>query len=362
MGTFSLFTFNVILVNFQILFASKYLSRAYEMHGGEITTEGGGLLISFSSGEKYIEAVPENTEYEEGSGIRVGLKNSSTCTSVTAVITTSDQKEIQTTHEITYGSTVFTIPVSDEQISSYRLIFNGDPKGKIEILSVMAVQCYSPKNTYGEISEVRISRDKKNITVKGSLSSEELELLSGAKLRLYELGLDQDISDVTLSVSPISETDLDSSSFELSVPIDENFDRLFKKYAVAAITQNGLVHIGSAKAINNPNIFAEEKVTLPESIKGSSYLFDNYFLDGIAQTTVDVYADELISDSPNKISYTDGGRKYSFSADYVEMLDSIMKRYSIEGISVRFILKLRSPSENTVYSYLHHPQNSGGSV
>lgn len=343
----------------EAVFKAKYLSGEYTASGGDLSTEN-GLSLSFTSGEKYIEAMPEAPSFEEGQGIRIALINSSTCTSVTAVITSPDYTETRTTYKITSGSVSFTIPIPNELVSSFKIIFDGDPIGQVDLLSVSKVQCYSLRKTVGEISEVRVGRDKKSISVKGSVSEKEFELLKGAKLRLYELRLDQDVSDVTPSVSPISEIDFSSESFEFSVPIDDNQDRIFKKYAVAAVGLEGLIPIGSAKAVNNPNVFADDKVALPESIKGSSCLKDNYFLDGIAQTTFDIFADELISVSSGGISYTDGGRKYTFSSEYTEKLDAVMKKYAVDGISVRFILRLRSQSEDLSLSNIHHPKNNGG--
>ncbi len=341
------------------IFKAKYMSGEYNVSGGELNTKN-GLSMSFTAGEKYIEAIPEIPIFEKDQGIRLALINSSTCTSVTAVIKFPDHTEERTTYKITSGAVSFTIPIPNELVSSYKIIFEGDPIGQVSILSVSKVQCYSAVKTIGEISEVRIGRDKKSISVKGSVSEQEFELLRGSKLRLYELRLDQDTSDITPAVSPVSEVEFSSATFEFSVPIGDNQDRIFKKYAVAAMGLEGLIPLGSAKAVNNPNIFAEDKVNLPESIKGSSYLKGNYFLDGIAQTTVDIFADELMSVSSGGISYTDGGRKYTFSSEYIEKIDSVMKKLAVDDISVRFILRLRSRSEDLGLSNIHHPKNSGG--
>ena len=341
------------------IFTAKYTFRDYTVSGCNANTEN-GLSLSFASGENFIEAYPVFSDLGIGHGIRVCLSNASTCSSVTFTVKTEGEGEDTQTYNIASGVTSFTVPIPYDTISSFKMSFDNDPTGSVDILSIAVVQCYSPDKSIGNVSEVRIGRDKKSITVSASISEEDFEGLQGSKVRLYELRLDQDVSDITLSVSPMLEAELSASAFEFVFPIDDNKDRAFKKYAVVAVSSDGLIPIGQAKAVNNPGIFAEERVTLPETIKGSSVLNGNYFLDGISQTTVNVYADELISTASGGISYTDGTRKYTFSQEYVKNLDTVMKRYDLDGIAVRFILMLRSPSDTSQLTAIHHPENNGG--
>ena len=209
------------------------------------------------------------------------------------------------------------------------------------------------------ISECRITRDKKSISVKGSILSEAITAYDGATIVLYELPFSSEQSQITPDRAPSAEQEL-KTEFSFSLPLDESRGRVYKKYAVMLSYQDELIPLCSSVAINNPEIFAEKKVVLPDGKKGILPLGKNYVLDGVDQTVIVIDAGRLMTlEREGNLSYTYGNERYYFDSAYIQNVDEAMVEYERHGIDVRFILNLTRPSDIILASRLCHPDSHG---
>lgn len=346
------------------VFASRYMTSSFTASGCEINYAT-NLTVSLNGTDPYIEAeAPIITHLVSGTAVRVDMINRSSCRSLTLKYKTPGSEEydgyisVDIPDSDQVVSCLFDIP--DGYIGPFALCFGGSTSGSIELLSIAASPSFAAQSSIGEVTECRIARDKKNISVKGSLNESLSDTYAGCTVFLYELSAFESSEDITKK-TPLSETKLNEGAFSFTVPLDPELKGMYKKYVAAVYSDGSLIPVCEEAFINNPEILAAERTSLPESKKGISPLPDNYVLDGIAQTAIEIKAEELLTlSSVNSILYDASGSTHRFSSAYLSELDLKMKEYEREGISVRFILRLSETNDLALRELLTHPKASGG--
>lgn len=346
------------------IFAARYLTGAFTASGCEVSYDT-NLTVSLNGEDQYIEALfPVMTYIASDTGIRIDLINRSSCRSITLKYRSPSSEEydryisVDIPDSENVASCLLDIP--DGYMGPFVLCFEGSCSGSVELLSISASPYYATQSSLGQVTECRIARDKKNISVKGALSDSASEAYAGCAVFLYGLSAFEDSADITKK-TPISEAKLNGGAFSFTVPLDAERNAIYKKYVVAVYSDASLIPICNEAFINNPEILASERTSLPESKKGISPLPDNYILDGIAQTALEIRAEELLTlSTENSIRYDVAGTTHRFSSDYLSELDGKMKEYEREGISVRFILRLGETDDLALKELLSHPNASGG--
>ncbi len=342
---------------------AKYLTDTFIPHGCSIEY-GKDLTVTLSGEGQYIESGSViGTSFGDGIGLRVNMINHTACRSLTLRYKTEESEEYN--REITQNipdsdreiTCLFKIP--EEKISSFILLFNGSPVGDIEILSVTASPCFETIGAIGSVSECRIARDLKNISIKGNITLSDVA--ADGKVLLYALMPYEKNEDISYQREPLDEARIKNGEFSFTVPMSGSLDGLYKKYIVAVRDGDALIPICEPTYVNNPEILADERTSLPESKKGIRPLPDNYILDGIAQTALDINISELVTSESGGISHTVGSVTCRFSKEYVDNLDAKMKEYEREGVKVRFVLKLERSGKASLDSLLCHPEASGKS-
>ncbi len=344
--------------------ASRYLSAELIPSGCSLEY-GKNLTVTLDGPDQYIEGVsPIISSVPEGTALRLELINNSSCRSVTFKYKSAGSEEYdrETVSDIPSGAGEVSIvlPIEDGYLGPFMLSFSGSPTGDLEIVSLSVSPCLESYRGLGSIDECRIARDKKSIIVQGGISADSLSALTEDSVLLFALSPYESVLDIA-SKKPIGEGRADGGRFSFTVPLDESRDGVFKKYCAAVYTEEGLVSVSEGAYVVNPEILASERTSLPESIKGIRPLGDNYVLDGISQTAVDIDAEKLFTITGDSgITHTVGGRTYLFSKEYISYLDETVKEYSREGIKLRFVLRVSKTDELTVSSLLCHPDSGGG--
>ncbi len=349
-------------------FSLRYLTPSFRAEGASLSvSETGGLTVALSGGRPYIEAeAPALTDYTGGVGIRVKLKNSSTCGSLTLRYTTLSAADYTEKNAVTVSipkgedAVSCLIPIPSSYVGRFRLEFNGEPEGSVEILSVSAVPCYASSSGLGTVSECLVTRDNAAISIKGSLGAEDAAKYAGASLLLYELSAWEDISGLSTARPAVAETTLNGAEFTFSIPLSADHGELFRKYAVAVYYEGALLPVGHPQFVTNPDALASDTqaVTLP-SIKGSRPLKGDYLLDGVSCTAVEIRLDQLVSLRETAMTYDVGQVSCSFDADYVSSLDARMTELEACGVKTYLILRLVVPDDLTLKNLLCHPSASG---
>ncbi|MBQ8255280.1 MAG: hypothetical protein IJY94_07255 [Clostridia bacterium] len=319
--------------------SSRYLTDAFVTNGCYAEYDR-NLTVSLDGEKPYIEAHHVvDASFGDGVGLRVDLINRTSCRSLTLKY----KAEYAFEHEITLElpdsdeevTLLFKIP--EEKIRSFSLHFNGGQTGDVEIISIGPSPCFEELSGSGRITECRIARDLKNVSVKGSIDLFDVE-----KVMLYALMPNEDNSNISNLREPLAEARVHNGEFSFTVPLDKSGEGIFKKYIVAFESAEGLEVVCEPGYVNNPELLATERTSLPESKKGIRPLPDNYVLYGIAQTALDIEMSELFaSENTETVSHTAGNATHLFSKEYLEALDGKMKEYEREGIAVRFVLKLK---------------------
>lgn len=352
------------------VFTVRHLAPSYRAEGCTLSiTESGSMAVTLSGYGQYLEAeAPALTDFSGGTGIRVRLKNNSSCRSLTLRYTTlsatayTEKRSytVQIPQSEDVVSCLFSIPES--YIGQFRLEFDGVPTGSVEILSITAVPCYTGSTTSGTVSECLLSRDQKSLSVKGSMAAEDAEKYADCALYLYELSPWEEQSAISTARTAVAETMLNGTEFSFSLPLSDSREALFHKYAVMIYYAGGLIPVGSSRFITNPERLASETKSVSlTSRKGCWPLTGDYLFDGIACTTVEILLEDLVSLSDtDTLHHTSGTASCSFDAAYVEALDKQMRDYATCGVQVYFLLRLSSPDDLSLSELLCHPGAEGG--
>ncbi len=340
--------------------AARFMTTSFTAAGCTVEYDR-NLTVSLAGESAGIEAKNvTDADLGQDVGLRVNLINHSSCRALTLKYKAEGSEEYD--REITVDipdsdrevTLLFRIP--EEKITGYMLCFGGAPSGDVEIISIGPSPCYEEIPSIGDITECRIARDLKNISVKGYISV--LDGISDGRIFLYALMPSDDNSNIVNLREPLSETRIKNGEFSFTVPLDRDGDGIFKKYVAAARIDGELTIICEPSYVNNPELLATERTLLPESKKGIRPLPDNYVLYGIAQTALDIDLTELVaSDGKNAVTHTAGGSSQGFSRDYLNTLDEKMREYEKEGIKVRFVYKLKAGD-----GVIAHPDAAGGNA
>ncbi len=336
---------------------AKYMAGSFSAHGCTLDY-GKDLTVTLSGEGQYIEAIGiAKPSFGDGIGLRVNMINHTSCRSLTlkykTELSTEYDKELTVDIPDSDREVTLLFKIPEEKINGYALYFGGAPTGDIEITSIGTSPCFEELSGSGKITECRIARDLKNISVKGStvLTDEAWD----GKVMLYALMPNEENSNIALLREPLAEARVYDGEFSFSVPLDGNANGIFKKYIVAVKMNGELTVLCEPSYVNNPELLAAERTSLPESKKGIRPLPDNYVLYGIAQTALDIDLTELFASSDKEaVTHTAADITHLFSKEYLDSLDTVMKEYGKEGIKVRFVFKL-----GTGGGIISHPDATG---
>jgi len=349
--------------------ALRYLASDLRAEGceGRITEEG-IVSVTFRGERAYLEAaVPAMTDFSGGVGLRVKLKNASTCSSLTLQYTTLSSSDYTETNTVTA-----TIPVGEDTVSClfplpvsyagrFRLRFEGVPVGSVEIQSISAVPCYTSSfAVLGSIAECAVGRNGTVLSVKGSVRPEEAERYRGAPLLLYKLSVWEEVGAISTARPALAETVLNGTEFAFSLPLSAERDELFGKYVAAVYYEGSLLPVGQPAFVTNPEALADySNAQSLSSVKGSRPLEGDYLFDGVSCTAVEVHLDRLVSLRESALTHRTGSVVGTFDPSYVAELDKRMTELSSCGVKAYLILRLSLPDDLSLKNLLCHPDAIG---
>ncbi len=350
-------------------FALRYMTARYEAEDGIAYEEGERLFLTLNGENPSLEAEePDLSDFSGGAGIRVRLRNPAGCRTLTLSYTTLNSPEysdrLSLTEEIPRGEgeVSCTFPIPDSYIGKFRLTFGGASSGEVEILSVTPAACYTSPITVGEVSECRIDRERNTLGVRGKLSAGEAERYADSPLYLYELSPWEEVSAISTSRPAVANTRLNGTDFAFSLSLSGKKNELFKKYAVMIYYAGGLIPVGAAGYVTNPEALATGRATLGSSSEKGYYPLEGTpILDGVAHTAVEIRLNELVTlGQAGTLSHTAGDAACTLDAAAIERLDKLMKDYEACGISVNFLLRVSLSEDPSLNGVLCHPAAVGG--
>lgn len=353
--------------------AMTCLTDRWYAEGGELQLQSdGSLLLVAQDTAPFIETqLLRYNSFTDADALRVRLSNGAGCKSVTYYYTTYENPEFSAersrTIEIQTTSAPQTIylPIPSDYVGQIRIVFGGELRGDIKILSIMPVSIYVSRDAgLATITSCKVT-SAETVRIEGTLTETGVKRLRGTTLELYELECWQSIDTATVAthepVETVSATQ--SFAFEFSLYRQDGSSRINSKFALVAMRDGQPLLLESYKYIANPEYLAkvETEPTKPTLMRGTSPAAGEPY-GGVAQTVIEVSLPELMSLTGTGVTFVSDGVVYAAESDYVERLDEHVRRCTEAGVRVYLRLTTRntgSMAENRVLSY---PGSSGSAA
>ncbi len=349
--------------------SAKTMSAEYTAEGAELFTDGDVLKLELNGEGNTVEtSSPFVNDFTGTTGIKVEIQNNrSNCRRLTLYYTTLSSPEYSERYslskEIYGGDTTAVFPIPESYIGSFKLVFEGDCSGSLEIALITPTLCYSIPENEGRIMGCSLSRDKKTVSVWGEIDRDSIKKYTDCSVYLYELELWEEAGDITTKRPAVSESRLSGAEFSFSIPFSSDKDGLYKKYAAMIYYQGALVPIGQPTSVTNPEILSDYRGEYSaDSIKGYYPIVGSTVLDGVGHTAVMIDLDRIISlGSSGTYTHKAGSDSCTLNSEYIAELDSKMKEY--EACSVNVIFVIRSGYRDiSLGSVITHPDADGGNI
>ncbi len=225
--------------------------------------------------------------------------------------------------------------------SELKYILNGVTATQEAPLAITSAAIYPSKafaaEKIGTITSCR--SDGKNVTVKGTLSSETVVEYIDGQLALYMIPVWEEEKAI-LQEEPAAKMNI-STRFELSA-VPENLDVLYK-YKVMILSGDKKISVAPAAFLNSgvAVTVADASVT---GVHGTDTV--GVFESNVSNVVLDVYANRLLEtdDVYAALLYNAGSSHYYFDRSYVEELDAQISVHKSSGTHV--YIRLFSSQEN----------------
>lgn len=353
--------------------AMTCLSDKWYAGGGLLELSGDGTLTLYAEdADPFIETTAlRYNSFSSTDALRVRLANGAGCKSVTLYYTTYESPDFSSerscTVEIQAAAAPQTVylPVTSDYVGQIRLMFNGELRGDIKILSITPVSTYVSRDAgYADITSCKAT-SANTIRIEGTLTEPALKKLRGTTLQLYELECWQTADAATLAtLTPLESVGaIHSFAFEFPLYRDDGTSRINSKFALTAIRDGEPVLLDGYKYITNPEYLApvETQPSRQTLIRGASPVTGEPY-GGAAQTVIEVSMPELMTLTGSGVTFTSDGVVYAADSEFVQRLDELVRRNTENGVRVYLRLTTRytgSSAENRVFNY---PGSAGSAV
>ncbi len=318
--------------------ATRFLFDEAVVEGGEIVFADDGsyfeLVADNDSDETVIEFEVNTSSVAFADTLRINIENFSSSETMLVAFSDSDSFGRDVYTEIEKGGEQCVYYVKSglkSPVKRVRIKFFG--KGTIRFDGISLTDSYDnhPYITYGDITSVQLSADKRQIVISGELPREYVTEFENCKLYLYALEHNTDPRQADYdSMTPLSEHGISTKfTFRLDVG-KQSGDALFKKYVV--------------KISSTPKVFVDTPtyVTIGENralAKGISVGYTSDDLSGVSASLsqsgiVDVSINRLVSSGNSGYMQASAGKYYYFDKSYVDQLDSKISALYSSGAHV----------------------------
>ncbi len=250
-------------------------------------------------------------------------------------------------------------PIQTKRIARLAFRLEGPSRGEMTILSIAPVSyMVSQSEPLGTLQTCVLDQTRKGLEITGTLHQGTAAQSELDRLCLYELSLNQTLKDLMDGNCKRidSQSVKEQFSFEITVPSAKT--ALTSRWAVA-LERNGQLHpISEPICLQNPEIFAGESETLPDtdSKKGYAPLYDTDVFDGIAYTAIPVRLEELLTLDRTEFSYEIDGDRYYYRESTVREIDALVAICKDRGIRATLVLTVSPSQDAALNRILLHPQ------
>lgn len=346
-------------------FALRCLCRRITPSGGTLTGDD-GLSFEMNSIDPYIESSSLICRNITDSAISFRMKNESNCKSVTLYYSRTGsytpEQSIRADLPLSGGvrDIVFAIPM--DEITSFRLVFDGNNKGTVHISSISQVRYPKSASYPGTIGECVIENDKSTVSVRGTLSQTAADRYRGDTLTLWALDLCDSTDNLTAgNAEPVASALCLSSDFSFSWKDGILSGGLFKKYVVTVSHGGSDILLTSAKYVTDPESLAPETGSTAPAVskKGmSAPEISDLLMTGSGYTEIEIDLCSLFSASRSGRSFSYDGRTYYFSENALNSLKAKLDFCRENGI--RVYVTLTAKRGGGADKYLIHPDAEKG--
>ena len=347
--------------------------RWYSSGGTLELSDDGTITFDVEEKDPFIETTAlRYNAFTVADALRLRLINGAGCKSVTFYYTTytspdfSGERSRTVELSTSAGSQTVYLPVASDYIGQIRIVFNGELRGDIQILSLAPVSTYvSFDGGYAELTSCKVTSSG-TVRIEGTLKDTATDKLRGYELYLYELSCWQEADAATLAALEPADIikAMQSFAFEVGLYRDDGTSRVNSKFAVVVWRDDAPLLLDGYKYITNPEYLSKYNDELgkptppgkPTLIKGASpaEAAGNLLDSGTSQTVIEVSLPELMTLTGSGVTFTSDGAVYAADTDYVSALDTAVRRYTESGIRVYLRLTTSatgSASENRIFNH-----------
>lgn len=353
--------------------AMTCLTDRWYAEGGDLGMSlDGTLTLVAEDTDPFIETQSlRYNSFIDADALRVRLVNGAGCKSVTFYYTTYEYPDFSTersrTVEIQAASAPQTIylPVTSDYVGQIRMVFNGELRGDIKILSIMPVSTYVSRDAgLATVTSCKVT-SAETIRIEGTLSESGLKRLRGTTIELYELECWQTVEQLlNSSIEPVESVSATQSfAFEFSLYREDGSSRVNSKFALVAMRDGVPLLLDGYKYITNPEYLANvaTEPTRPTLIRGAFPVVGEPY-GGTAQTVIEVSLPELMSLTGTGVNFVSDGVVYAAESDYVEQLDELIRKSTESGVRVYLRLTTRYTGSAAAGRVFNYPGSSGSAV
>ncbi|MDD6800023.1 MAG: DUF5722 domain-containing protein [Firmicutes bacterium] len=345
-------------------FAMRFLAFKYKPFGCELSVSN-GMEVSFHSEDPYIET--EALSYGDFSGNRavsIRLVNESNCKSITLMYISGDgesytnEKSITRSIDVTSAvqTCVFAVP---DHIAGFRLIFSGNLRGTVTLLSVGSVSSYTPSQYPAEVKLCGIAQNGEDIELRGAFRSGMGGELRGDTLFLYTAEIYEETAGIPdEGRSAAAKTYCGGGDFSFVWKGGVSSGGAFKKYIITAYDGENEMIIAHESYVTNPEILAEQSGSAKRTQSKKGMVINGGVDSGLygsayAEITVDLV--KLLTDSADGYRFEYNGRIFCFDREFTDQLSESMRVCAEERAKVYITLIATPVYRSVAGSALIHP-------
>ena len=242
-------------------------------------------------------------------------------------------------------------------ISDFSLILDSKSEGIFAIHSIEPISFYEgyTDELYGEISDCKVSSDKKLLNIEGNVFHNFLIGHDNYTLACYQLRTGESLEFLIQNgAKPIATQKMSSKfSFELKLSKLGEY-ALISKYAIAAISDEGEYFLLCAPTSVKGKFSSAETSSGRTNIKGLQYEKISAMVDGsVGSAVIDVYLDKLTNSTNSGHLYATKDTFIYFNADYIAELDKKIKNLYSADCKVYLRLLISSDADSLLLPYVN---------
>ncbi len=244
------------------------------------------------------------------------------------------------------GVSTFTGTLTALKIEAVNATSGSYEVTELRILPTLKSQMYYK----GSVDVIKITDDKENIKISGTVSPDVLG--EGGVIKLYQLGIWENTIEGKSAIKDLAS----SERFEFVIPLG---DSVYDKFAVTYEINGAVYLMDEIKFVENPDVLAETPIKFPkiDVIKGlhTETAFSDAASLGSRHSNLGIQLHATFARDMEGQEYVFKGKTYYINTGYAKLVDNIVKTLTDSGCVVTAGFIIYAGGKNSVTEPLYHP-------